>query len=74
MTEVTFITTRQARVALDSMDDYARMANVDAHGPRSVLEQFIDQIDRAEGAAAHSPVRAIATEVTFRPSNNISHN
>lgn len=31
-----------AREALDSMDDFARMdVGVDAHGPRGVLERFI---------------------------------
>lgn len=28
--------------ALDNMDDFARMANVDPSGPRSVLRSFIE--------------------------------
>lgn len=37
-------TAEQARVALDSLDDYARMSfGVDAIGPRKVLESFIEQ-------------------------------
>ena len=38
------VTIEQAREALDSLDDFARMDNgVDAHGPRGVLERFIAQ-------------------------------
>lgn len=38
----------QAREALDSLDDYARMdAGVDAYGPRGILERFIEQQARA---------------------------
>lgn len=37
------VTVDQAAEALDSMDDFARMANVDAIGPRGVLERFIAQ-------------------------------
>jgi len=45
-----------AREALDSMDDFARMdVGVDAHGPRGVLERFIANAEalarRVEGAA-----------------------
>ena len=48
-----------AREALDSMDDFARMdVGVDAHGPRGVLDRFIaaaeDLARRVEGAAAAS--------------------
>ena len=32
---------QQALEALDSMDDFARMADIDAIGPRKVLEDFI---------------------------------
>ena len=44
-----------AREALDSMDDFARMdVGVDAHGPRGVLDRFIaaaeDLARRVEGA------------------------
>lgn len=39
------ISKQQAFKALDSMDDYARMnASIDAHGPRKVLEMYIEQI------------------------------
>jgi ribulose bisphosphate carboxylase small subunit len=51
-----FITTRQARIALDNMDDYARMANIDPHGPRGVLEQFIEQVELVEAAQSRIPV------------------
>ena len=41
------ITAKQAREALDNMDDYARMdAGVDAIGPRKVLEDYITETDR----------------------------
>lgn len=37
-------TAEQARVALDDLDDFARMdTGVDAMGPREVLEGFIEQ-------------------------------
>lgn len=37
------ITQQQALEALDNMDDYARMAGIDAKGPREVLRQYIQQ-------------------------------
>lgn len=37
------VTADQASEALDALDDFARMANIDAMGPRGVLERFIQQ-------------------------------
>lgn len=38
------VSIEQAKSALDSLDDYARMnVGVDAYGPRGMLERFIDQ-------------------------------
>lgn len=42
---------RQARNALDSMDDYARMnVGVDPYGPRTVLEDFIRKAEAESNA------------------------
>ena len=42
---------RRARVALDSMDDYARMeTGVDPYGPRTVLEAFIREAEAESNA------------------------
>lgn len=43
------VTAEAARTALDNLDDFARMANVDPIGPRGVLGRFIDQAERAAG-------------------------
>jgi hypothetical protein len=50
--EIGRVTVEQARQALDSLDDFARMrASVDAMGPRRTLEVFIQQAAAQQGAA-----------------------
>lgn len=45
-------TRKQALEALDDLDDYARMANIDPIGPRELLESFIkNAISESELAA-----------------------
>ncbi len=49
--------------ALDSLDDYARMqTGVDAFGPRTALQRFIEQVP---GPAPHSAaeVQALVTDL-----------
>lgn len=54
--EIGHVTIEQARAALDSLDDFARMrTSVDAMGPRRTLEVFIKQ-------AAASPARVALTD------------
>lgn len=55
MTSNTYVTAEQAKTALDNLDDYARMANIDPVGARSVLERFIEQV-KYERLAANLPV------------------
>lgn len=51
--EIGHVTIEQARVALDSLDDFARMrTSVDAMGPRRTLEVFIAQVEAAPAVAA----------------------
>lgn len=51
--EIGHVTIEQARAALDSMDDFARMkTGVDAMGPRRTLEVFIAQAEAAPAAPA----------------------
>lgn len=46
------VTQQDAREALDSLDDFARMdCGVDAIGPRGVLERFIEQVGALEDQA-----------------------
>ena len=37
------VTKKQAMEALDNMDDYARMADIDPIGPHATLKRFIEQ-------------------------------
>lgn len=47
------ITKEKALVALNDMDDYARMTlGVDAHGPRETLRRFIEQSGSNEAPVA----------------------
>lgn len=51
--EIGHVTIEQARAALDSMDDFARMkTGVDAMGPRRTLQVFIAQAEAAQAAPA----------------------
>lgn len=50
---------KQAREALDNMDDYARMeTGVNAIGPRGVLETFISDVEKAIAGAGPSQARS----------------
>jgi len=64
----TRITAHEARIALKQMDGYARMAHIDAHDSRTVLEQFIDQADLLERSGA-----AQVTGISFRDSDVSKH-
>jgi hypothetical protein len=61
-----YVTVAQARVALDNLDDYARLANINPHSSRSVLEQFTEQVEPLVRARIEevSPVRVIFHEVS----------
>lgn len=71
---IRYVSTIEARTALDSMDDYARMADINPHGPRGVLEQFIEQVERVEVSCRWLPDAAEAPNESDNPVMKVSHN
>ena len=52
------ISVRQARTALNSIDEYARSTHIDLASHSSVLSQFIEQVERAEASDMRTPLYA----------------
>lgn len=54
----------KARQALEDMDDYARMANINPAGPYHVLEKFINEVEEwVNDALEMHPKLDLAIEV-----------
>lgn len=66
-TMVRHISKVEARTALDHLDDYARMANINPIGARGVLEQFIEQVETIE-------VSCRGSRLPYNPDTEVSHN